>query len=47
MLTEFGREYLGMKPKSTSGDNGEEVRKRIDRWNDSVDRAQRMRKNIY
>lgn len=40
VLTEFGREYRGMRPKRTSGESGEELRKRIERWKDHVERAQ-------
>ena len=42
MLTEFGREYRGMKFASTRGEKGEEVRKRIERWKDSVESAHRI-----
>jgi len=47
VLTEFGREYRGISLNRTRGERGEEVRKRIERWNESVDRAQRMRKKTY
>ena len=40
VLTEFGREYRGMKPKRTRGEKLEEVRKRIERWKERVERAQ-------
>lgn len=36
-----------MSPKRTSGENGEEVRKRIERWKERVERVQRMRKKMY
>jgi len=36
-----------MKEKRTSGDHGDEVRKRIERWKERVERAQRSRKNMY
>lgn len=47
VLTEFGRGYRGMNPKRTSGEKGEDVRKRIERWKASVERAQSMRKKTY
>lgn len=47
MLTEFGREYRGVKPEITRGENGEEVRNRIERWKARVEKAQRMRKKRY
>jgi hypothetical protein len=47
VLTEFGREYCGISPKRTRGERGEEVRKRIERWKERVERAQRMRKKTY
>jgi hypothetical protein len=36
-----------MSPNRTKGERGEEVRKRIERWKERVDRAQRMRKKTY
>ncbi|KAE8444008.1 hypothetical protein EG329_001137 [Mollisiaceae sp. DMI_Dod_QoI] len=47
VLTEFGRGYRGIKPKRTSGEKGEDVRKRIERWKASVERAHRIRKKTY
>jgi hypothetical protein len=47
VLTEFGREYLGVNPERTRGERGDEVRKRIDRWKARVEKAQRMRKKRY
>jgi len=47
VLTELGRENLGIRPNSTRGDNGEEVRSRIERWKARVDRAHRIKKKIY
>lgn len=47
VLTELGREYRVVNPKRTRGESGEEVRKRIDRWKASVERAQRIRKKTY
>jgi len=34
-----------MRFERTRGDSGEEVRKRMERWNERVDRAQRMTRN--
>lgn len=45
--TEFGRVYFGRRPKNTRGENGEEVRKRMERWKLRVDRAHSIRKNMY
>jgi hypothetical protein len=42
VLTEFGREYRGMKPVRTSGEMGEEVRNRMEMWKARVERAQRI-----
>jgi len=47
VLTEFGLEYRGINPNRTSGERGDEVRKRIERWKESVETAQRMRKKTY
>ena len=47
METEFGRGYVGRRPTKWRGENREEVKKRIERWKASVDKAQRMRKNMY
>jgi hypothetical protein len=47
VLTEFGREYCGISPNRIRGERGEEVRKRIERWKERVERAQRMRKKKY
>jgi hypothetical protein len=41
VLTELGREYRGIRFERTSGERGEEVRKRMERWKDRVERAQR------
>lgn len=38
--TEFGREYRGRNPRSPSGEKGDEVRKRMDRWKARVERVQ-------
>ncbi|KAM0126825.1 hypothetical protein ACHAPC_010391 [Botrytis cinerea] len=45
--TEFGRVYFGRRPKNTRGESGDDVRKRIEKWKLSVERAQRIRKNMY
>lgn len=42
VLTELGREYRGMSPKRTSGEKWEEVRNRMETWNERVERAQRI-----
>lgn len=42
VLTELGREYRGIKLPSTRGDSGDDVRNRMDRWKERVDRAQRI-----
>jgi broad specificity phosphatase PhoE len=42
VLTEFGREYCGMRFKRTRGESGEDVRKRMERWKERVERAQRI-----
>jgi len=42
VLTEFGREYRGMRFERTRGESREEVRKRMERWKESVERAQRI-----
>ena len=36
-----------MSPKRTRGEKGEEVRKRIDKWKERVERVQRTRKKRY
>jgi hypothetical protein len=36
-----------MSPERTRGESGEEVRKRIERWKESVERAQRIRNKRY
>ena len=45
--TEFGRVYWGIVDVRTSGEKGEEVRKRIDRWNESVERAESITNRIF
>jgi hypothetical protein len=40
--TEFGRAYVGRRPMRRRGENGEEVRKRMEMWKARVERAQRM-----
>lgn len=40
--TEFGRGYRGMRLLRTRGESGEEVRRRIERWKERVERAQRI-----
>jgi hypothetical protein len=38
--TELGRGYRGMRFRRTNGEKGEDVRRRIERWKDMVERAQ-------
>ena len=41
VLTELGRGYLGRRPKRQSGEKGEDVRNRMEMWNERVERAHR------
>jgi hypothetical protein len=40
--TEFGRGYRGVRLLRTRGESGLEVRRRIERWKERVERAQRI-----
>jgi hypothetical protein len=40
--TEFGRGYRGMRLLRMIGESGEEVRKRIERWKERNEMAQRI-----
>jgi hypothetical protein len=46
VLTEFGRAYAGRKPRSRRGDQGEEVRKRMETWKARVDTEQRITRKV-
>lgn len=45
--TELGRWNVGRMRSRASGDSGDDVKKRMEKWNATVDRAQRTRKNTY
>lgn len=43
--TEFGRGYRGRMPRRPRGENGDDVKKRMDRWKERVETVQRITKS--
>jgi hypothetical protein len=42
VLTLLGRAYVGSSEKRCKGEKGEDARKRIERWKERVENAQRI-----